>query len=202
MVPNHTAHQVDKTSVLLKSVRRDLPSDFTSINLILAQLGRRSFGGILIVFAGLGLIPGLSVVIGLIVAVIGAQMVSGYKAPVLPKFLTSRELRADAVQKVLGKSIGYVETIEKWVHPRLAPLTSHAFTIVVGGVIVVLGLIMVLPLPFSNLPPAIAIIVLSVGQLERDGLMILVGLLFSIASLATGIFVAEVALEGIHQFFN
>jgi hypothetical protein len=33
-----------------------------------------------------------------------------------------------------------------------------------------------LPLPFSNLPGAIALLFLSVGLLERDGLMILAGM--------------------------
>jgi hypothetical protein len=192
----------EKTSVLLERVRAELPKDVTTVNIILTRLGQRSFGGILILFAGLGLIPGVSVVVGMIVLVLGIQMLSGFKTPLLPKFLTSKQIKAKRVYKVLGECIKYVVFIEKWVRPRWTFMANPLFTFILGLVITVLGFVMLLPLPFSNLPPAIAIIILSMGQLERDGLMIFIGMICSIAAFSIGFIFAGVALHSIQQFFS
>ena len=50
-----------------------------------------------------------------------------------------------------------------------------------------------LPLPFSNLPPALALIWLSLGLLERDGLLLSVGLALWVLALAIGVLIALVA---------
>jgi hypothetical protein len=55
-----------------------------------------------------------------------------------------------------------------------------------------LGIIMILPIPFlGNMPPGFAASVIAIGMTERDGLVVLIGTLVSaiaiaIASVATG----------------
>lgn len=48
---------------------------------------------------------------------------------------------------------------------------------------VVLGLLLLLPIPiFGNLPPGIAVVILGLGLVERDGVFILAGVVATLVS--------------------
>ena len=73
---------------------------------------------------------------------------------------------------------------------------------IIGVVIVALALVVMLPLPFSNLPPALALTSLALGLLERDGVMIGIGLILAFAALAIGGVMALIALEALTLFLE
>jgi len=54
-----------------------------------------------------------------------------------------------------------------------------------------------MPLPFSNLLPAVALFILSIGQLERDGLMITAGLAAAVIALAMGVLIGYLAFGSV-----
>ena len=56
---------------------------------------------------------------------------------------------------------------------------------------------MVLPLPFSNFPPAVAMLCLSLGLLERDGALVAAGLALAATALAIGVVIAAVAAKAL-----
>jgi hypothetical protein len=61
-----------------------------------------------------------------------------------------------------------------------------------------MGLLLVLPIPLGNFPPAVAVIVMCLGLGERDGLWTGAGML--IAMLATGIVIGVLATAGAAMF--
>lgn len=191
-----------KTSAILSVVYKELTAETTTINAVLAELGQRSFSGILILIAGLGLLPGISVLTGLVISALGVQIFAGFGSPVLPSFLAAKEFKVETVQTVLRKCITYVTFIEKWVRPRWLFLTGPLINRAVGLIIICLGLVMALPLPFSNFPPAIAIMILSIGRLEHDGVIIAVGAVVTVISLALGVMFAGVAVHSLAQFIG
>lgn len=192
----------DKTSDLLKAALDALNHKSTTAGELMRSLGQRSFGGILILFAVLGLVPGISIVTGFVIFILGIQLVCGFDAPRLPRKLMDKKLETRVTRKVLTKCIGYVEYIERWVHPQWIVLTQPAFTRALGFIVLALGLIVMLPLPFSNMPPAIAVILMATGQLERDGRLVLIGAVLSIGAFAFGLFFANFAIEHLSQLFN
>lgn len=52
-----------------------------------------------------------------------------------------------------------------------------------GALCLILSLVLMLPIPFGNLMPALAICIIALGILERDGYWILAGLVISVAAL-------------------
>ena len=54
---------------------------------------------------------------------------------------------------------------------------------IIGALGVVLALIIMLPVPFGNAVPGLALVVMSVGLLGRDGLAVLAGGLIGVAGL-------------------
>ena len=71
-----------------------------------------------------------------------------------------------------------------------------------GLVVVALGFIMVLPIPLvGNMPPGFAASVIALGVTERDGLIVLIGLVVSVAAVAVAGAATWAAILGIIGFF-
>ena len=66
-----------------------------------------------------------------------------------------------------------------------------------GIVVTGLAIVLLVPLPFSNFPPSVTLICLSLGLMQRDGALILVGLLLTIVALAIGLFVLSLTIDSV-----
>ena len=190
----------EKTSALLRRILTELPAEKVRIGHIVRQLRRRSFGGILILLAALGLLPAISFLAGLAIIVPGVQMMAGFRAPLLPRVVRQREIGTDHVRALGNRVIPWIEKLERVVRPRWLFLTLPPMPSLIGFLVVGLALVVMLPLPFSNLPPAVALLCLSLGLLERDGLMILIGLSVGVIALIVGVLVTYVVVEGFFPF--
>jgi hypothetical protein len=122
-------------------------------------------------------IPGLSMPFGIAISLIGACLVIG-REPWLPRFIMNRRLSSARSDQLLVGAIKVARRLEKFVRPRLSFLHAGpgmlrliGFGIVIAGV----GLMLPLPIPFSNSIPAWAVVLLAVGMMEKDGLCVLLG---------------------------
>jgi hypothetical protein len=122
-------------------------------------------------------IPGLSVPFGTAICVIGVFQMLG-RDPWLPDFILRRRLSSNSVSQLLLGAAKIASRIEKLIRPRLAffhagpgMLRLIGFGIVIAG----LGLMLPLPIPFSNSIPAWAVLLLAIGMMEKDGLFVLFG---------------------------
>jgi len=187
----------EKTSRLLQRVIADLPEEKVSIGYLVEQLHRRSFGGLLIVLSLIGLIPGVSLFAGLAMLIPGIQMLLGFDAPRLPSILHRRSVSRYNLQTFSKRIIPWLVRVERYVRPRWKPLTTTPLPNIIGIIVFALALVIMLPLPFSNLPPAIALLCLSLGLLERDGLMVIFGLISTVIALIIGVILATVAVKSL-----
>ncbi|MBM3838052.1 MAG: exopolysaccharide biosynthesis protein [Verrucomicrobia bacterium] len=123
---------------------------------------------------------GLSMPFGLVVALIGARLALGQK-PWLPQRLLARELPSQFLAKVLGAAARIVKLLECVLRPRLVFLhETLVFRRMAGALIMLSGVFLLLPLPvpFSNSLPALTVLLLAAGALERDGLCFVAGCAF------------------------
>ncbi|MBW8780741.1 MAG: exopolysaccharide biosynthesis protein [Verrucomicrobia bacterium] len=139
-------------------------------------------------------IPGLSIVLGLVIAIIAARLTLGQR-PWLPARLLDRKLPPKFFPTLLGGARRLLRCFEVMLKPRLLWLTAppflpqlHAFIIFVAASV------LLLPLPpGTNFPPALCIVIMAGGLLERDGLFILGGY---VAFALNGVFFALFAIYG------
>jgi hypothetical protein len=148
-------------------------------------------------------LPGLSTVFGLVIGFAGSQILLG-KDPWVPQSWRKRQISTHIVARILellGKILLRTETIIK---PRLRFFARHpGFVKFNGAVISFLAILLGLPMPPGfNFPPALAIIVLAIGSIERDGVLIIIG--YSLAILNIVFFGASLAwvLEAIKTFLS
>jgi len=173
-------------STVLSSVVAGLADENIRIGELVAHLRRRSFGGLFIVLALVGLVPGVSVFVGPLMIVPALQMFVGLRSPVLPRFARRREVEIAKLKSLLQVLTPRLLYLEKFIRPRWTLLTNVPMPNLVGLVIFALALVITLPLPFSNLLPAFAVILLSLALLERDGLVLIVGMIVSLAAFILG----------------
>ncbi|HTJ79804.1 MAG TPA: exopolysaccharide biosynthesis protein [Rariglobus sp.] len=138
-------------------------------------------------------IPGLSTALGLVIAIIAARLTLGQK-PWLPPRLLDKKLPAKFFPTLLGGARRVLRLLEVMLRPRLLWLTSPLLTQLHAFVIFLAALVLLLPLPpGTNLPPALCIVIMAGGLLERDGLFVLGGY---VALALNGVFFTYFALYG------
>jgi len=71
-----------------------------------------------------------------------------------------------------------------------------------GGACLLLAIILFLPIPFGNIPPAFAISAFALGILERDGLATLIGCLATIGSLLILAAISSAIVAGINAYLT
>lgn len=159
------------TSVLLSDLMVDGDADAMTAFGLIARLGDRSFGLILTVLGLLATLPGVSAVAGFAIVILAAQMAVGRSGPLLPRRLGNRKLGRAGLAKLIRWSGPVLRLVERIARPRW-PAPVRAARRPVGGVIMVLGGLLFAPIPFSNVPPALAIVLIAVAYVEEDGLLL------------------------------
>src|SRR6266404_561378 len=122
-------------------------------------------------------IPGLSMPFGIAIGLIGASLAIG-REPWLPRFIMHRRLSTARSAQLLTGAIKVARQLERFVRPRFAFLHAGPGMlrlIGLGIVIASLGLMLPLPIPFSNSLTAWAVVLLAIGMMEKDGLCVLLG---------------------------
>jgi hypothetical protein len=168
-------------SVVLFRLVHDSRRERISIGDLLTALGDRAVGALMFVFAAPNILPvppGVSTLLGAPLLFLSAQLMLGMR-PWLPGFVTRRSLSREDLASVVRRIVPWLAKAEKLLKPRANVLTRPPVEYVAGFVSLVLAVILMLPIPLGNTLPALAISVLALGVLERDGVWIALGFLAS-----------------------
>jgi hypothetical protein len=146
-------------------------------------------------------LPGFSGPFGLVVLLIGARLALG-RRPWLPEKLMQRKLPPQFIGRVLAMASRVVRWLEVLLRPRLQFLHEQwMYRRIAGTLIMLSGLLMALPLPLplTNGLPALTVVLLAAGAMERDGLFFLAGCATFTATLA---YFGLLAFGGAHLIDN
>jgi hypothetical protein len=177
--------QEDSLGEKLKLVIDKLPPEGVTLVEILDLVGKDSLM-LLTVFLSLVFlipvsIPGVSTLFGAAILFIGVTRLFRRNLW-LPKSFRSRIVSTDKLRIALERALVWFHRLERMSRPhRLRPLTTDGLMEIVNNCSLILGAILLMApfglIPFSNTLPAIAIIFLAIGLLQRDGVCILFGYL-------------------------
>jgi hypothetical protein len=145
-------------------------------------------------------VPGLSVALGALIALIGLRL-SLRAEPWLPDAVLDAQVSSGKVALILKGGLKLAKGLEVFLKPRLTFLVDYAVLHhFYGAMICISGLLLLLPLPipFSNLIPALSIIFLSAAFIERDGYAIIAGTIMFALTIVFfwGIFSGSAAMIG------
>lgn len=151
-------------------------------------------------------IPGVSTVFGSGILLIGITRLFNRKLW-LPKKIADRKLSAQKLRDGFTRALVWFHKLEKISRShRLPKLASGRVVTVLNNLSFILAAVLLMApfgfVPFSNTLPAIALIFLSVGMMQKDGGSILLGY---VSNLATIIYFAFLILGGgysIHEIIQ
>ncbi len=133
-------------------------------------------------------IPWLSTVTGVPMALLAVQHFLGHETPSVPDFIGRYGLKRGRLQDGLSKIAPFIARLEDAIHPRCEFLVSCLPRRLLLLVWFVLIVVLALPIPFDNFLPAVAILFFCLALIEGDGVMALLGWLFTAITTAWTIF--------------
>ncbi|QEL21211.1 exopolysaccharide biosynthesis protein [Bosea sp. F3-2] len=191
-----------RTSGLLTALA-GLPGERIAVGTIVAALQDRAYA-LLVVLLGLPnclpMPPPIPLVCGLVLAFIALQMLMGRRMPWLPKALLSRSIGKPELNRAVERALPALVRLERFSKPRLTMLGSPYAVPVLGLLMLVLalGLIVAAPL-IGQIPLGLAVCLVGLGLVERDGVLIIIGAVFGAAGLLLSAGFAYAIFSGIHE---
>lgn len=187
------------TSDVLQLILREKAGGRIALGDLVEAMGERAYGALLLLFAIPNVIPvaipGWSTVFGLPMILFAGQLATGLHRPWLPRWLADRSISHQDFEKVALKVLPSLIRAERLLKPRLLPLTEWSGERAIGVVCLILAIVITLPIPLGNMLPGLAVTILALGLIERDGVAVLLGHALSLVSLAiVAAVVAAIAL--------
>ncbi|MBL6852842.1 MAG: exopolysaccharide biosynthesis protein [Alphaproteobacteria bacterium] len=176
-------HREQHAVPALERVKQSLSDDSVSLGWLCNALEGQATYLLLLVFALIGLLPGACVIAGIAMCMLSAGLIASPGAARLPQILASRRITSGQTRYVLEHAIHALRFVEPFAsRPRL---TIPAFLrLPIGALMAVLGALMLMPIPLSNLPPALAAVALSLALIEDSVVLLLVAGSGSLAAIA------------------
>jgi hypothetical protein len=143
-------------------------------------------------------IPGVSTVFGAAILLIGICRLLD-RTFWLPKRIEHRVLPSERIRAAINVGSQWLHRLERMSRPhRLNWMASAGLMEVVNSAALIIGALLLMApfglIPFSNTLPALALLFLAVGLLQRDGLCVLFGHLLNVVS---ALYFAVLALGGL-----
>jgi hypothetical protein len=198
MEKHHPVRTTELLRQIVETQDKD-PDDRISVGEFVARMKDRTFGLGILVFAlpnaiPLG-IPGISSICAVPIILFSLQLMLGFQQVWLPAWLSRQSISENTFRKSVQICMPALKFIEMFIRPRLDAFASKRAEKFVGLVIAVLAFVIFLPIPFGNFVPSLCMCALAIGILEKDGALILGGIIASFIVVYTMYYVIALFLK-------
>ncbi|TCR63589.1 hypothetical protein EV560_108236 [Bosea sp. BK604] len=182
-----------------------MPGERIPVGTIVGALKDRAYA-LLVVLLGLPnclpMPPPIPLVCGLVLAFVGLQMLFGRATPWLPQRLLSKSIGKPVLARAVERALPPLVWLERFSRPRLTMLGGPVAVPVLGLVILILALGLIVAAPFiGQIPLGLAVCLVGLGLVERDGLFIIAGALVGVVGLLLSAGFAYAIVSGIAELF-
>lgn len=166
-----------KISGRLKKLASKKTSKKITLNHLLNKFQQKDNFFLIILLAFLAItplsfIPGVTALFGFSIALISAQILMGRNKLWLPIKLKKKQISRDFNEGIL-KIIPYVVLLEKYIKKRALFFSSKWIKYFFVGFIFILSILLVIPIPYLDFITSFAIILISIGLIEKDGFLLI-----------------------------
>ena len=180
------------------------PGERISLQAIFGALSDRSFA-ILVVLLGLPnclpMPPPIPAISSLLLILVAGQMAALRRAPWLPHSILLRSVARADLAKAIGRALPLVGRLEQWSQPRWYLFERRTGAVLSGLLLILLAVGMLFAAPFvGQVPYGLAVCLVGLGQVERDGLLVLFGVLAGVLGVmlsASFLYAVAVAVRNI-----
>jgi hypothetical protein len=147
-------------------------------------------------------IPGVSIPFGLVIIYLALGIIR-QKEMKLPRRSMNHTIKSKHIKLLIRGVVRIFHKIEKWTCPRLEFLAIHHFSVIINGVLILFCAIVLMvpvPIPLGNALPAYAMLFISIGFLQRDGVMIIIGYALTLITSMYFVTIAILGVNGVKLF--
>jgi hypothetical protein len=155
-------------SRIVAEVAAAFPGERISLGEMAEAFGDRAFGLLLLLLLLPGLLPGMASVFGTPLLLLGIQMGLGLRVPKLPGILARQTIKRSDLLRLASVSSKGLKRIERYVKPRPGFFTGPLGERMIGWLTAYVAIMLILPGPGTNGPPAFGNIVMALGLIEHD----------------------------------
>jgi hypothetical protein len=181
----------------LRSAAAELPAQGIKLQHLAAAHGPAGLGSLLILLAAPCLlpVPGVGTVLGLGLLGLAMKLWRGdsERAHKLPKELADFGLSKLWATRVLHLMARFYAQSGRWTRRRLTDFTDGSPSRFLSAKVALMAALIILPIPFGNLLPALALMLLGLGLVARDGLAVLAGAAMATLALLFSVLVGAAA---------
>jgi hypothetical protein len=177
-----------------------------SLEEVFAILAKRGYAALMLLFSLPFCLPvqlpGLSTPFGMMLCFLGLRLAFGHR-PWWPRWVLKKQLPAARIAELAEKAILLIRRAKKLVHPRLEGVVHNPVMQRLHGVVIfflALFLALPLPIPFTNLLTAVPISLISLGLLEDDGLLVLIGYAIAAVGLTAFAIISTVIVQHVEAY--
>jgi hypothetical protein len=177
-----------RTSELFQGILDTTRTDTVSLGQFITLLGERAFPFVIFLLALPNALPlsggPFTVVTGIGIFLMGFQMFKGRETIWLPSRIAGKPVSIPRLKRILKKVQPGLTWFERYVSPRMEGLCRAGMGRLLGLLVMILALLVVIPVPGgSHMLPALALALIAIGLLEKDGLFVACAACFSVICL-------------------
>ncbi|WP_235907540.1 exopolysaccharide biosynthesis protein [Siccirubricoccus phaeus] len=187
--PSAEEHAGAPISRIVAEVVGRFPGERISLGEMAEAFGDRAFGLLILLLLLPSLLPGMASVFGTPVLLLGIQMGLGRQVPKLPRILARQSVRREDLLRLTTSSSKWLARVERYVKPRPGFFTTPLSDRIFGWLTAYAALMLILPGPGTNGPPAFGNIVMALGLVEHDSRVTGWGMALTVAGCAFATFV-------------
>jgi hypothetical protein len=180
--------------------------DRLTVGDIVAVLRDRAFA-LLVVLLGLPnclpMPPPIPLICGLLLMLVAAQIAAGMSAPWLPRMLLGRSIARSDVERAVNRAVPLLRRLERWSRPRMSVFESALGMRGMGLILLTLAMALIVAAPVvGQIPLGLAVCLVGLGLVERDGVVVLVGLGIGALGVALNAGFVYAIVAGIMSLFH
>jgi hypothetical protein len=195
-----------KTSELLSGLARNGTSLRITVAEIVEALGNRGFALLLVVLGlpnCLPMPPPIPLIAGLLILFVGVQMLIGLRRPWLPKRVLAYSATRESTQKLMSRAAPWLQKMERFARPRFGIMSTDLGFRINAILVLVFAVALLFALPFiGQIPLGIAICLIGLGMVERDGALTIAACFFGAIGLFFSIGFVLAVLAGAMRLLN
>lgn len=184
---------VTPTSEVLKRLATQARDGEISVQDIADNAGPRVHAAVLAIVALPEALPlpvvGMSAILSIPLIIVSGHMAIFGAGAGLPDGLRKRRLPSSLVRLLAERAAAFLGQVERISKPRLTAVADRSRLMAV--MCLILALVVALPIPFGNLPPALCVLLMAIGMTQNDGLLAAAGFGGGLAILIAGVFAAD-----------
>jgi len=165
---------------------------------LIDALDERAYGLMLLLLAIPCCLPFVYIlpqIVALPMLALSAQLALGREAPWLPRKLADRQFEIVSMRGTVERAERYLGWIERLSHARFRAISDGLGGRIVGALLIIPCASILVPLPLTNTTPGIGVAVTALGLIERDGLLIILGLIIGLVWVFLLVFLGAEAIS-------